>query len=155
MAIWLFFHIIGAVMFVGNIIMAAYWKLSADRSGNPAVIHKCAAAVMRADYVFTLPGIALLLVSGHVMAHRYGYAIFSWSWLGISYALLLLSGVLWAAVLLPTQRAMIREAALSVRQNRLTEGYLRASARWNRYGSIATLLPLAVLLLMVIKRLPF
>jgi uncharacterized membrane protein len=154
MGIWLFIHIIGAVLFIGNILMAAYWKLSADRSGNLAVIHKSAADVMRADYVFTIPGIAMLLTSGHVMAERYGYDIFSWSWLGISYGLLILSGVLWAVVLLPTQRRMIREAAQSLVQNQLTAGYRRASLRWNAFGSIATILPLVVLLLMVFKRLP-
>ncbi len=155
MGIWLFMHIIGAVLFIGNIIMAAYWKLGADRSGNLAVIHKSASDVMRADYVFTIPGIALLLTSGHVMADQYGYDIFSWSWLGISYGLLILSGVLWAVVLLPTQRRMIREAALSLQQNRLTEGYRKASMRWNAFGSVATILPLTVLLLMVFKRLPW
>jgi len=155
MEIWLFLHIVGAVLFVGNVVMAAYWKLSADRSGHPAVIHKCVKDVMRADYVFTLPGLALLLASGHVMAHRYGYDIFSWSWLGLSYGLLALSGVLWALVLVPTQRRMIREAELSLQENRLTPGYRQASARWNAYGSVATILPLAVLLLMVFKRLPF
>ncbi|HLN13518.1 MAG TPA: DUF2269 family protein, partial [bacterium] len=33
-----FFHILGAVLFVGNIIVTAMWKARADRTGDLATI---------------------------------------------------------------------------------------------------------------------
>ena len=155
MDLLLLLHVLGAILFVGNIIMAAFWKVGADRTGELAVIAKAARGLMRADYCFTIPGIVLLLASGHAMAHRLGYPLPELSWLGVSYLLFALSGLIWAAALLPLQRRMIREADISVREGRLTAGYRSASARWNAFGTVATLLPLAVLALMVLKRLPF
>ncbi|MGO4542398.1 hypothetical protein [Paenibacillus sp. 2TAB19] len=39
MNLWLTLHLVGVVVFVGNIIIAAFWKVRADLSKNPAVIH--------------------------------------------------------------------------------------------------------------------
>lgn len=54
MNIWLTLHLIGVVLFVGNIVTAAFWKVRADLSKNPVVIHSTVKNVMLADYVFTL-----------------------------------------------------------------------------------------------------
>jgi len=36
MTLWLFLHIAGCVLFLGNIITAAFWKVRADLKGDPA-----------------------------------------------------------------------------------------------------------------------
>lgn len=31
-------HLLGVILFVGNIIVTGWWKVMADRTGNPAII---------------------------------------------------------------------------------------------------------------------
>ena len=38
MNVWLVVHLIGVVFMVGNIATAAFWKIRADLTGNPAVM---------------------------------------------------------------------------------------------------------------------
>ena len=60
-------HILSAVVFLGNIITAAFWKVRADRSGNLEAIAATARSVSLADLFFTLPGLAGLLITGVMM----------------------------------------------------------------------------------------
>ncbi|WP_438447203.1 DUF2269 family protein [Gorillibacterium sp. sgz5001074] len=148
---WLFVHILGVVMLVGNALTAAFWKIRADREEDMGHSLRVAKNIMVADYLFTLPSIVMILWSGHVLAAESGYSVFEWSWLGVSYGLFALSGVLWMAALLPAQVKMIRQAERSLREGRWTAEYRRASAAWNAYGIAATLAPLAAMVLMVWK----
>jgi uncharacterized membrane protein len=54
MNVWLTLHLIGVVIFVGNIVTAAFWKVRADLLKNPSIIHSTVKNVMLSDYVFTL-----------------------------------------------------------------------------------------------------
>jgi hypothetical protein len=74
-------YVLGAVLFVGNIITAAFWKLLAEREGNPQVIASAAKRVMLADYWFTIPGIMLLLTTRHVLMAQAGYSLLRLSWI--------------------------------------------------------------------------
>ena len=56
-----FLHIAGAVVFLGNIIVTAAWMLMAERTRSVNVIHFSAKAVIRADLLFTLATIRILL----------------------------------------------------------------------------------------------
>ena len=62
-----FLHIAGAVVFLGNIIVTGVWMLLAERTRSIPVIHFSAKAVIRADFLFTLPGVLLLVMNGLVM----------------------------------------------------------------------------------------
>ena len=62
-----FLHISGAVVFLGNIVVTAAWMLMAERTRSVNVIHFSAKAVMRADLLFTLPGVLLILMNGLAM----------------------------------------------------------------------------------------
>ncbi|MBW7459957.1 DUF2269 domain-containing protein, partial [Paenibacillus sepulcri] len=100
MKLLLFMHLIGCVLFLGNIITAAFWKVRADVKGDAAMIHQTAKNVMLADYAFTLPGLVLIVVSGIMMAVKSDYAMWGMSWLTASLILFVITGILWAAVLL-------------------------------------------------------
>ena len=62
-----FLHIAGAVVFLGNIIVTAAWMFMAERTRSIDVIHFSAKAVIRADLLFTLPGVLLVLMNGYAM----------------------------------------------------------------------------------------
>ena len=144
-------HILAAVIFVGNIITAAFWKTRADRSGNLETIAITSRSLLQADYVFTAPGIVVLLVTGIWMVGLSDWARFQEPWLGGSFVLLIITGIIWLAVLLPQQRRMVRLAQEGADAGALSPDYRRAGRIWSMFGGIATLLPILILFLMVIK----
>jgi len=101
-------HILAAVIFLGNLITTAFWKVRADRSGNLENMAMTSRAVLLADYVFTGPGIAALLVTGILLAGLSGWERFQEPWLGISLMLLLVTAFIWAGVLIPLQLRLVR-----------------------------------------------
>lgn len=151
MNVWLVLHVIGVVLFIGNIVTAAFWKIRADLQKDPVVIHSTVKNVMLADYVFTLPGLVLILISGNAMAVRAGLYTQGMNWLWVSLILFGVAGIVWLAILVPMQRAMIRHSAGSVAKGGITDEYRRASKKWAFFGTVATLLPLVVLYLMIVK----
>lgn len=151
MTLWLFLHIAGSVLFLGNIITAAFWKIRADLKGDPAEVHNTVKNVMLADLVFTLPGLLLIIISGVVMAVQAGYAMDGMNWLMASLILFGVTGILWAGFLIPLQKGMIRHSMQSIRDGVISAGYKRASTYWAVGGTIATLLPVVILYFMVSK----
>jgi uncharacterized membrane protein len=67
-----FIHILGVVLFVGNIIVTALWKTRADQSRDLATLAFAQRTVARADWAFTLPGVLLILIGGYGMALQGG-----------------------------------------------------------------------------------
>lgn len=149
--ILLLIHVFSAVVFVGNIITAAYWKVRADGSGNLETIYLTARGLLRADYMFTLPGMAGLLATGIAMVGVTDWDRFQEPWLAISFILLILTAIIWAALLLPLQRRMVRLAQQGAASGTLDPAYRQASRRWAMFGGVATLLPVVILALMVLK----
>lgn len=144
-------HILSAVVFVGNFITAAYWKVRADRSGNLDIISLTAQGLLRADYMFTLPGIVGLLATGIAMVGITDWAMFQEPWLSLSFILLIVTAIIWAAILLPLLRRMVRLAQLGAASGTPDPAYRQASKKWAMFGGIATLLPVVILFLMVLK----
>lgn len=151
MNLLLFLHLTGVVLLLGNSLTVAFWKIRADYSKDLQQTLQTAKNIMIADYVFTIPSIALILISGHLLAVNAGYSVLDLNWLGLSYGLFVLSGVIWLVVLLPAQAKMIREGNISLHQGAVTKEFVRASRRWNMYGIVSTILLLAAMVLMVWK----
>lgn len=91
MSLWLFIHVLGIVFLLGNAFTVTFWKLRSDYSKEISLKLQTAKNIMVLDYIFTLPSIVMILLFGHVLAHNAGYSVFSWSWLGLSYGLIILS----------------------------------------------------------------
>lgn len=142
-------HVLGAVLFLGNIIVAAVWKALADRSGNATIIAHSQRLVTITDFAFTLTGVVLLAVTGPIMATRLGIQRASWVIWGE--ALFGLAGIVWLAVEIPVQILQARVIRGIGPSADIPMRYWRLARVWMLGGSIATVLPLAVLVLMVIK----
>jgi len=140
-------HIISAIIFVGNIITAAFWKLKAEFSGDETHINKTAKNIMVADYVFTLPSIISLLITGFLLAIKSNYSLDEINWLTISLALFAITGVIWITLLLPLQRKMIKYSGEEF--NKID--YKKVSRTWDVIGTISTIIPILILYLMVAK----
>ena len=46
-------HLLGVILFLGNILVTAWWKIAADRTRNPAVIAHAQRQVIVTDGLFT------------------------------------------------------------------------------------------------------
>jgi len=146
-----FLHLLGVVLFVGNIIVTALWKTLADRSGNPATVAFAQRTVALADWVFTLPGALLVLIGGYGMAFRRPWPLHGLRWLEWGQGLFWLAVLIWLVVLIPTQRRLVVVSEEARRTGAVPPEFARLSTRWAVWGSLATLLPLIALYLMVTK----
>lgn len=142
-------HLLGAVLFLGNIIITGWWKTMADRTGDPLIIAFAQRQVTLTDFIFTAGGVLLVLVGGVSMAMLTGLHQASWVVLGLG--LFTVSGVIWAVVLIPVQIKQARMAKLFQRDTPVPEAYLALNRRWILWGLLATIIPLANLYVMVFK----
>lgn len=147
-----FLHVFGAILFMGNIVVSAMWMAQAKRTRNTAVLHYASLSVMRADRLFTIPGILLIVVPGILAMGKYGGFGAGAPWAELALALFILSGIIWAAILLRMQKRMIRVSGAAVESGgEVDESFYKTLRKWNMWGGIATLLPFASLILMVFK----
>ena len=147
---WLTLHILGVVLFLGNIIVTAVWKMLADRTRDPSVVAYAQRLVTITDVAFTATGAGLILVAGQVLAGRFG-GVFGPSWLTWGWSLFIASGVIWLAVLVPVEVMQARLARGFEAGADIPERYWRLSRIWAIVGALAALLPLVALYFMVFK----
>lgn len=146
-----FLHILGAVVFIGNVIVTAMWKVRADRTGDLATIAFANRLVAATDLYFTIPGAALIALTGYAMAFRRPWPLHGLPWLEWGQGLFWLTVLLYFVVLIPVQRRMIAASAAATGSRAPSPDYASLSKRWAMWGGIATLLPLIILYLMVTK----
>ena len=147
---WLLVHVVGVVLFIGNIVVTAVWKALADRTKEPAVIAFAQRLVTVTDVAFTATGATLIAVSGPILAPDVG-GVGGPAWLTLGFALFLASGLIWAGVLIPVQIAQARLARGFRDEASVPPRYWKLANLWAVFGAIATLLPLVNLYLMVVK----
>lgn len=143
-------HILFAVMFIGNILVAIFWKLHSDKSGDPSIIANTLKGIIKADKIFTMPGVIGLLIFGFA-GQGVGRIPIDSAWILWSIVLYVVSGAAFMAKVSPLQKKMLRiaEAGKTGEFDSLT--YKHLSLDWNIWGSVATIAPLIAVVLMVFK----
>ena len=122
---------LGAVIFLGNIIVTGAWMLMAERTRSPGVIHFSAKAVIRADFLFTLPGVLLVLLNGLFMASAgWGEVFHDVSWISVALALFTMSGIIWVGALLRLQHRMAVLSARPGDADSLSPQFYSALYKW-------------------------
>ena len=150
--IWLkSLHLLGVVLFLGNIIVTGWWKVMADRTRNPAVIAFAQRQVTLTDWVFTGGGILLVLIGGPGNVWLHGIDYLQIRWLTWGMWLFVASGAIWVLVLLPVQIAQARMAKQFAEGGAIPQRYWQLGRIWAVFGTLATLLPLMNLYWMVFK----
>ena len=145
-------HILGAVLFLGNIIVTGWWKAMADRTRDPRVVAFAQRQVTLTDYVFTLGGVILVLGAGLANIRLAGLRYAANPWLEWGMGLFVASGVIWIALLVPLQARLGRLArGFADGHTPIPDEYWRLCRSWNLWGLLATLLPLSVVYFMVFK----
>ena len=140
-------HLLCACLFLGNVIVSGVWAALAERTGRHEIIKFSNRMVLLTDVLFTATGALGVVITGHLMADRFGGDT-AHGWITWSYMLFGLSGLIWAFVLVPIQ---LRQRTLLARFDYITADYLRLSRVWQIAGAVATILPLPIIYLMVTK----
>ncbi len=148
-----FVHVLGVVLFLGNIIVSAVWKTQADRTGNPVVIAFACRLVNMTDLLFTAFGSVLIVIGGIGLFHATGISISDSPHLTIGIGLFGMAAMLWVTGLLPLQIYMSKLAAktVSAGETEMPAKYERSRKLWNIIGGIAVLLPLGALYFMIFR----
>jgi uncharacterized membrane protein len=146
--IWKLLHVIAAIIFIGNITIAPFWKAAADRSKDRLRIADTMKNIIRADMVFTMPSVTVLIVFGFGAQMTFGYPIET-PWILWGLIMVVVSGVVFMTKVVPLQKKMY---SLASDENKFNwEEYRKLSKQWNIWGSIATVAPYIAVVLMVLK----
>ena len=146
--IWKLLHVIAAIIFIGNITIAPFWKAAADRSKDRLRIADTMKNIIRADRLFTMPSVTVLIVFGFGAQMTFGYPIET-PWILWGLIMVVVSGVVFMTKVVPLQKKMY---SLASDENKFNwEEYRKLSKEWNIWGSIATIAPYIALVLMVVK----
>lgn len=143
-------HILGVVLFLGNIIITGIWMYLAEKSKAVLVIQFATKAVNWMDVFFTAPGAALILLSGLIQSSHHG-GVYNQSWILAGLALFSLSGAIWLIFLIPDQQRLISLSTKLTKNGKLSADFFRVLHRWYIWGIVATILPLISLVVMVLK----
>lgn len=144
-------HVLGIVLFLGNIIVTGVWKFFADKTRNAAVIGFAQRLVTLTDWIFTFGGVILILIGGYGMATVAGYNLRSTSWLVWAQSIFFASGIIWIAILIPVQIWQARLARQFENGGEIPPLYWRLNRQWYFWGVLATVIPLANLYVMIAK----
>lgn len=150
-------HVIGTVIFLGNIIVTAAWMFGAGRSEQPLVVNFAANRINRCDMYFIQPGVFVLLISGLILAVDLGSG-FNAGWMIVGVALFSLSGVVWGLFLRKYQNRMVKitESCLESTDgapvcDELPEEFYNVFLRWQIWGTVAIVLVVTSLGFMSLK----
>ncbi|HVE77419.1 MAG TPA: DUF2269 family protein [Gemmatimonadaceae bacterium] len=145
-------HVVAVVLFLGNIATGLFWKAHADRTGDPRLIAHTLEGVIRSDRLFTLPGVALIVLFGFAAAFAGGLPVLRTGWIFWSIVLFTVSGAAFMARVAPLQRQMLAVARAAHGAEAFDWArYRDLSRRWELWGAIALVTPVAAMALMVLK----
>jgi uncharacterized membrane protein len=124
-SVWKVLHIFGVVLLLGNIIVT--------------------------DFAFTAVGVVLLVVAGDTLAYNYFADSWHIPWIAWGRILIITSGVIWIAVLIPVQIRQARLAHAFADGGSIPAAYWKLARIWTIMGIIAPVIPMGAVVLMVAK----
>ena len=138
-------HVLAVIAFLGNITVGLFWKRFADQTKDPNIIAHTIGGIIRADRIFTIPGVIVIIVGGVGAAIIGHIPILSTGWLLWGIVLFIISGVAFGPIA-RSQRGMLDAAKANdwARYGALTH-------TWDLYGTISLLAALLAAALMVLK----
>lgn len=153
MYLWLkLLHLTAVIAFLGNVTTGLFWHKHAERTRDPRLLAHTMDGVIRSDRLFTIPGVILITVAGLAAAIHKGLPILGTPWILWTIVLFSISGFVFSYRVAPLQkrlRAMAREGVEG--GNFDFARYHALARRWELWGGIALVTPLAGLVLMVLK----
>ena len=153
MYLWLkLLHVLAVVIFLGNIITGIYWHIHAARTRDPRILAHTMDGIIGSDRIFTIPGVFLILIGGFAAAILGNFPILGTAWILWTIILFSISGLAFMMRVAPLQRRLRAMAEAGARSGAFDyDAYAAVARRWEIWGAVALLTPLAGLVLMVLK----
>ena len=145
---YLFFkllHVFAVIAFLGNITVGVFWKAYADSTKDPKVMAFAMDGIIRADRIFTIPGVITIVIGGVGAALTGGFSILGTGWILWGLSLFVISGIAFGP-LARTQREILAAAKAGDMPR-----YESLSKNWNLYGTIALIAPVLAAAIMIVK----
>lgn len=145
-------HVIAVVAFLGNIVTGLFWHAHAVRTRDPRQLAHTMDGIIRSDRLFTVPGVIGIIATGVAAAIYGNYPLLRTGWILWTLILFTISGLVFMARVAPLQRQLLALAKAGVQSGTFAfADYHAVAARWEIWGAIALLTPMAGLVLMVLK----
>lgn len=145
-------HILAVVIFLGNIITGLFWHAYAARTRDARVLGHAMGGIILSDRLFTIPGVVVILVTGVLLAIQGGYPLLRTGWILWSIVLFGVSGLVFMFRVAPLQRQLREMAQVGAERGDFDyTPYRKLAVRWESWGAIALLTPVAALLIMTLK----
>ena len=147
--IWKLIHVLAVIIFMGNITIGIFWKMQADKSTDRQKIADTFKNLIKADRIFTMPSVTLLILFGLGTAMQGDLSLVETPWILWSIIMIIISAFAFMSKVSPLQKQIY---ALASSEEKFTwDEYLVLSRKWNIWGTIATVTPYIAVALMVLK----
>jgi len=125
-------HLLSAVVFLGNLIAAIFWKLWAEASADPRIMARTCRGLIRADRLLSLPAMGVLVIAGFGAAGIGGWAILRTGWILWSLAFFAVLSLTSMGGVSPAQKKMAPMTAEAASSGILDDRrYASLSRSWN------------------------
>lgn len=143
-------HLLSATVLFGTGLGSAFYKWSADRSGNLQSIAHTNRIVVIADWVFTSPTVIIQPISGVWLAYVMGYSLTD-PWIVASFLFYAIAGCCWLPVVwLQIKMRNLSQQAID-NHSELHETYFRYRRLWFWLGLPAFTSMVIIYFLMIAK----
>lgn len=149
--LWKLLHIIGAVLFLGNITTGLFWAAHAHKQNDLRLVSSAFRGIVQSDRWFTVPGVFALLAGGFGSAISGGIPILRTGWVFWAIVLFSVSGLVFALFVAPLQKEIRSFVEHRPQTPENWESYSRLYRRWSRWGVVSWLTPMVALGIMVLK----
>lgn len=145
-------HVIGVILFLGNIITGLFWMHIAMKTNDVKIVGHTIRGIIRADNLFTTPGVIVITATGIMTAIIGHYPILGTGWILWPIILFIISGAVFMAKVAPLQRSMAASTAAADNTGSMDwEVFRKLYRSWEIWGLIATITPLAAAVMMILK----
>jgi uncharacterized membrane protein len=145
-------HLIAVMIFLGNIVTGLFWMSIAVRTKDLKIIHFAMKGIIKADRYFTIPGVLIITAGGFLAAINGHFPILKTGWIFWSVIMFSISGLAFAFKIAPLQKEIYN---LTLNKEQMAdfswEGFKKIYVKWEIWGLIALLTPLAAFAMMVLK----
>jgi uncharacterized membrane protein len=147
--IWKLLHVLAAIIFMGNITIAIFWKMQAEKTKDAMRIAETFKNLTKADKIFTMPSVTLLIIFGLGTAMQGGLSLVETTWILWPEILIIISAYAFMAKVSPVQKKIAKLASDS--EKFTWDEYTKLSKQWNFWGTIAVAAPYIAVIFMVLK----
>lgn len=141
-------HVLGAVLFLGNVVTQVAWLDGAFRTKNPATVRASMKTLSTTDLLFMGPGMFLVVANGAILAQTWG-GVERFSWM---LGALLLFGV-WGVISMPLTVIQLKmvKALDATPDDKLMDALGARSKALGALTALMLAIPIVILILMVVK----